>query len=142
MKCVFSLKVSRGWIRNSIALRPKSETKCVVVSPTHTGDDQVLACGVGPPAGARRGSRRSAGACRTARVNALIRRAVWPQQRRDGQMNEFHHRPTIESPPPVPFAFGGDVRSILQVSVVVDVPVADQLPEKHHLVGIIFGRTI
>src|SRR5438132_8881002 len=42
----------------------------------------------------------------------------------------------------VPFAFGGDVRSILQVSVVVDVPVAHQLPEKHHLVGIIFGRTI
>src|SRR5438552_9117039 len=42
----------------------------------------------------------------------------------------------------MPFAFGGDVRSILQVSVVVDVPVADQLPEKHHLVGIIFGRTI
>src|SRR5438552_17135964 len=42
----------------------------------------------------------------------------------------------------MPFAFGGDVRSILQVSVIVDVPVAYQLAKKHHLVGILFGRTI
>src|SRR5207245_8073122 len=42
----------------------------------------------------------------------------------------------------MPFAFGRDLRSIRQIGVVVDVPVADQLAEEHQLVGVLLGGTV